>query len=72
MTDTRNRAGRAADEATLDLFEPGAVPAASKKADTQVATKAKRSQAKGRRAGQDKAGPVAGAGRGGGGARGGG
>jgi len=50
MTDTRNRAGRAADEATLDLFEPGALPAAGKKADTQVATKAKKSQSKGKRA----------------------
>ena len=72
MTDTRSQPRRAADAATLDLFEPGAQPSAGKKADTEVTTKAKKPQAKGKRAGKDKSGPVAGAGRGGGGAGGGG
>jgi len=72
MTDERNSTRRAADAATLDLFEPAALPAAGKKADSEVAAKGKKTQAKGKRAGREKAGPVAGSGRGGGGAGGGG
>src|SRR5262245_60743205 len=63
MTDTRNRARREKDEATLDLFTDSAQPASGEKADTPVATKAKKS----RKSKGEKAGPVAGAGRGGGG-----
>src|SRR5262245_16351704 len=63
MTDTRNRARREKDEATLDLFTDSAQPASGEEADTPVATKAKKS----RKSKGEKAGPVAGAGRGGGG-----
>src|SRR5262245_26191485 len=63
MTDTRTRARREKDEATLDLFTDSARPVSGEKADTPVATKSK----KARKSKGEKAGPVAGAGRGGGG-----
>ena len=72
MTDTRNRARREQDEKTLDLF--GAAEAApaqeatGKKAMAKAPAKAKKS----RKAGKDKSGLVADAGRGGGGRSGGG
>jgi topoisomerase-4 subunit A len=68
MTEERTHARRAADAATLDLFEPAALPQAGKKADMKSKAQGRRRKAEGRKAGKGKAGPVAGAGRGGGGA----
>ena len=75
MTDTRNRARHAADEATLDLFEQAPQPAQALKAGTAVATKSERTRARGKPARNDRKAPgkAAGGGRGaGGGNRGGG
>ena len=60
MTDTRNRARRDKDEATLDLFE-----AAETQASGQTDMKAAKTPAQGKKAKKGKEGPVAGAGRGG-------
>ena len=68
MTDTRTRARREQDDATLDLFEPAATQAGGK---ADMKSKA-RAPAPSRKSRKSRAGPVADAGRGGGGSKGGG
>jgi topoisomerase-4 subunit A len=67
MTDTRTRAPRAADEATLDLFEQAPQPAQALKAGTPVATKSAKTRARGKPAPKGRKAPGKAADAGGGG-----